>query len=559
MKNVIKILLLFIYLLPQAVLAQDRLPVRVAQFKVNGPEASRYLGGAAQDAIVGALLQKGWGAQTLPKTIDPEKLKSVNQGGKLTGILVTGRINVVGNTYRVFLKWIDHQGRVGQEYLQVANLDDLLPKLETFAAQTLQAPPVAVTKKEEKKIEKSRFEREILPPPPPPPEPAPPPPAVAAEVEPPAPKPTKVAKPKPQKTPKKKPEKSRLSKARKKDDSQVNLRDYDFVSARLPFEVRSLAYGDVNGDGKKEVLLTSQRKLYLYSFDQGQMDLMAEFPGAALDYFVKVDLWKQEGQSPIIVLTNLRKSSASSKLLKLEGGQLVPIVEKIPYMLRVVKDHGVSHLMGATYNATSELGGQAIVRLKIEGDRVKNAGRIKLPWGSHLYNYAWVKDSQGNPEDIVVLSKLGKLRYYRKEEKKYKKAWTSRGTYGGSGNYMPVQIKNYFNEVTGSYYSVPVGVTSYQRAGIPEVVVVKNNSLVKNVIGRVPIISSGQIFRLSYDDMGFVEAWASKKVDGSIQDYLVTSGTEGQTQLMAAVRLRDPGLFGEIGRNDSVILLYNLN
>jgi hypothetical protein len=58
--------------------------------------------------------------------------------------------------------------------------------------------------------------------------------------------------------------------------------------------------------------------------------------------------------------------------------------------------------------------------------------------------------------------------------------------------------------------------------------------------------------------LGFVEAWASKKVDGSIQDYLITD-IDGQAQLMAAVRLRDPGLLGDVGRKDSVLLLYNLN
>lgn len=538
MKRLNYFLLFIITLAPAPLWAQERLPTMVAKFSVNGPPETAYLGSAAQDAIVGALLQKGWDAQSLPKIIDPEKLKNTKQGGKTTGLLVTGRINVVGQTYRVYLKWVDAQGQISQKYLQVASINDLLPRLETFANQQLNAPPVAVTQKEEKKVEKSAFEREIVPPTPPqpvanipktestPPKPAQP---VAKTV---APQP--IAK------------------------KTIKYRDYDFVSKRLPFEVRSIAYGDVTGDGRKEVLLTSQRKVFIYSFNQGEMELLAEYPGKQLDYFVRVDLLGGGGNSPLVVLTNLRKNQASSKLLKYQGGKLIPVAENIPFMLRVVDHQGQPQLVGAQYNAESEEGGQAIFQLALQGSKVKNVGKIQLPWNSHLYNYDWIRDPKGNPNDVVLLSPQGKLRYYRMRENKYEKAWTSRGSYGGSGNYVPVKIKNFFNEVVGSYYSVPVGVTAFQMGDTPEIVVVKNDSALKNVVGRVPVISDGQIYRFTYDELGFVEAWVSKKVDGSIQDYLVTH-TEGQPQLMAAVRLRDPGLLGDIGRQDSVILLYNLN
>ncbi|MDX1387023.1 MAG: hypothetical protein R3257_05490, partial [bacterium] len=516
-------------------MAQERLPTMVAKFSVNGPPESAYLGAAAQDAIVGALLQKGWNAQSLPKEIDPEKLKAAKQGGKLTGLLVTGRINVVGQTYRVFLKWVDSQGRFGQQYLQVGSINELLPQLESFASRQLEAPSVAVTQKEEKQIEKSTFEREIVPPPPPQPV------AELPKSEPAKQEPVKVKAPPPE--PKR--EKSQLTAKR-----TIKYRDYDFVSKRLPFEVRSIAYGDLNGDGHKEVVLTSQRKVYVYSFTQGEMQLLAEFPGQQLDYFVKVDLWSSPSGATLIVLTNLRKDRASSKLLKYQGGQLTAVAENIPFMLRVMDREGQSQLVGSIYHAESEAGGQAIFQLALQGSKVKNIGKIKLPWNSHLYNYDWVRDPKGNPKDVVLLSPQGKLRYYRMRDEKYKKAWTSRGKFGGSGNYVPVKIKNFFNEVVGSYYAIPVGVTAFKMGETPEIVVVKNDSTVKDVVGRVPIISDGQIFRFTYDELGFVEAWASKKVDGSIQDYLVTR-TDGQPQLMAAVRLRDPGLLGDIGRHDS--------
>jgi hypothetical protein len=278
-----------------------------------------------------------------------------------------------------------------------------------------------------------------------------------------------------------------------------------------------------------------------------------------LDYFVKVDLLSSTPQGPLVVLTNLKKDRASSKLLKYAGGGFQPVVENIPHMLRVLRHQGGEQLLGANYRAGTQLGKQAIFPLELQGNKLKAGDRINLPFGAHLYSYDLVSGTGESGKDVVVLSPEGKLRLYQHEAKdKYKKAWTSRESYGGTGNYVPVEVKDFFNEVVSDFYPIPVNVTSYEESGRPEVVVVKNSSLVKDVIGRVPIISHGQFFRLTYDQLGFVEAWASKKVDGSIQDYLVTSA-DGSPQLMAAVRLRDPGLFGEMGRNDSVVLLYDLN
>jgi len=60
---------------------------------------------------------------------------------------------------------------------------------------------------------------------------------------------------------------------------------------------------------------------------------------------------------------------------------------------------------------------------------------------------------------------------------------------------------------------------------------------------------------MKWDEMGFVETWRSKKVDGSIQDYLVTTGPHGP-RLFVAVHLRGDGLFTK--HPQSVLLIYDL-
>ena len=535
--------------------------IGVARFQVNGPESAQYLSLAARDAVVGALIQKNQTVEGLAKVIDPEGLSNTRQGGKNLQRLVTGRINAVGNQYRILLRWIDGSGATGQEYLQVDRLEDLLPKLESFAQLQL---PLAVRPAQPAVVAAPTVA-------PAPVKPAAPTPISAA----PAPAPEPVAEIKPAK--KEKPAKSVIPPAepvvkeepptekkraiareeKKNQGREVPLRDYDYVSKRLPFEVRSLSYGDVDGDGQKDVLLTSQNSLYLYSFINRQLELVAEYPGAKLDYFVKVDLLSRPGEKSLVVLTNLRGDRASSKILRYQGKGFVPVIENIPFQMRVVQRGGSDVLIGSTYSANATKAANNIFRLEVVGDEVRVGEKLDLPWGTNLYSYDWLAEQGG--EDVVKLTSDGKVQLFvKKDSKDYKKAWTSPENYGGTGNWVPVEVHDLFNEVVSDYYPIPVGVFAHNVGGKPEIVVVKNDSLVKNIIGRIPIIKDGQIFRLTFDELGFIEAWASKKIDGSVQDYLVTN-VDGQTQLMAAVRLRDPGLLGDVGRKDSVLLLYNLD
>jgi hypothetical protein len=358
---------------------------------------------------VGALIQKNQSVEALSKVMDPEKLEDPRQGGKNLTRLVTGRINVVGNQYRVLLKWVDADGGSDQEYLQAERLEDLLPKLEGFAQQQL---PLSV-----------RTAQPSAPAPPPAVTPVPGPAPVKVSTPPPAPppqQPEKIeAKIKEEKSvippaePVVREEPVKVSKKEeKKAGREIPLRDYDFVSKRLPFEVRSLSYGDADGDGIKDVLLTSQNSLYLYSFQNRQLELVGEYPGAKLDYFVKVDLFQKPGDKPWVVLTNLREDYAASKLLRYESGKFKPVIDNIPFQMRVVRRSEGDQLIGTPYSAQSTRAAHNIFQLEIVGNQVKAMGKVDLPWGTHLYAYDWVSD--GGREDVVKLTNDGKLQLYAK-------------------------------------------------------------------------------------------------------------------------------------------------
>lgn len=548
LKKPLKILFLcLVGLVPAVALAQGA-SVGVAAFSVNGPKDQQYLSGAAQDAVMGALIKKGVAARPVAQSLDPDKLKDVSQGRGQDALLVAGRINIVGQTYRVLLKWVDAAGQVSQDYLEVPDVNQLLPRLEAFAASRLQAPvavsaapPAAAPKAAPAPAAKAERPPKVFLP-----EPAPVPAPVPAA--------SKEEKKREEKTAKREKVEPRPSAKVAPAEAQS---DYASVSQRLPFEVRALAYGDADGDGNPEVLLTGQSDLYVYRLNGSDLQEVARYPGKKLDHFVKVDLMPDPaGGNPWIVLTNLRGSLAAGKILRLQGSSLIPVIEDIPYQLRVVRQGGTVRLLGQPYRGDS--GRYPTYELKIVGNKIEPGEKLSIPTEIGLYNFDFLPGGSGDGFALAGLTPSGKLKLFKEEGGKYKAAWSSRESYGGSANDVPVEVKDAFNEVVADYYVVPVRLQALDGAPVPELVVAKNDALLKDIIGRKPVIADGRMVKLKWDPLGMQEAWSSKKVDGSILDYLVTSGP-GARKLMVAVRMRDQGFFEGIGRKDSVLLVYDLN
>lgn len=551
----IQILLFSLTLAPFAA-AQSS--IGVGAFSVNGPKDQAYLSGAAQDAVVGALIKRGIQARSVGQTLDPDKLKSTAQGKGDDGLLVAGRINIVGSTYRVLLKWVDSSGRVSQDYLEVASENQLLPSLESFAASRLQAPlsaPVPVVA-EAPVPAKSKAEK-AAPIPAPIPAPVPvakplPEKVFKAEAEPaPAPQPAKVAE-------KPAPRREVEPKISNKVEPSTNTTDYSTVSQRLPYEVRALAHADVDGDGQPEILLTDQSDLYIYRQNGGDLQELARYAGKKLDHFVKVDVMASpQGGKPWIVLTNLRGNLAASKILALEGNTIRAIQEDIDYQLRVVRKNGSEKLYGQAYRGDNSR--YPVYEMKQAGTKFETGEKLDIPTELGLYAFDYIDPVLNNGFTLAGLTPSGKVKLFKEEGGKYKGTWTSRENYGGSANDVGVKVKDSFNEVVADYYIVPVRLQALQGTNGPQLVVAKNDALLKDIIGRKPVISDGRMVRLKWDPLGMEEAWSSKKVDGSILDYLVTSGSAG-SKLLVAVRMRDQGFFEGAGkRKDSVLLVYDWN
>ena len=91
-------------------------------------------------------------------------------------------------------------------------------------------------------------------------------------------------------------------------------------SQPFPFYIKGMAVGDVDGDGRNEVVLISERKLHIYRWD-GEFKRVWEKEGGRLDSYLAVDVadMDKDGKAEIFV-TNIQGDRLASFVVAFKDG-----------------------------------------------------------------------------------------------------------------------------------------------------------------------------------------------------------------------------------------------
>lgn len=127
-----------------------------------------------------------------------------------------------------------------------------------------------------------------------------------------------------------------VSKSETDSDSKKPGSERVWRSQELSLLAIGLGVGDVDGDGKNEIVVAGPSTIYLYKFSENNLALVTEYSAGSLE-IKAIDVAKiaKTGNARIYV-TAQNRGSLASFALEYKGGTLVPAIDGVGYFLRVI-------------------------------------------------------------------------------------------------------------------------------------------------------------------------------------------------------------------------------
>jgi len=350
-------------------------------------------------------------------------------------------------------------------------------------------------------------------------------------------------------------------------------RSQDFQGGILGMDL-----GDVDGDGKAEAVAIQMRKLTVYKKENQGLRPVATFEGTAVDRFVwvsVVDLY-HEGKA-YIFLTNLRTRNSSQPLgdtardpidqgqdvssyvLSVSGGKIKVVADGLPYFLNAVHfgPRGkvlIGQKQGDKYQGAFTEG---IFEMQLRGNSLVPGPAVSAPKQVNVFNFAKADIKNDRLDSIIMMDNSHQLRILSTSGEQI---WRGRGIWGATTNSFEAKVEDRrWNMVDLFAIPSPILIADVRNNGIPEIVLNRNTTSFDQWLpNSMKVFDRGEIVSLSWDNMGLIENWKTRELDGQVTSLRIgdLDGSGRQQLVISMVYAKD---LLKLDDARSVIFSYDLN
>ena len=337
-------------------------------------------------------------------------------------------------------------------------------------------------------------------------------------------------------------------------------------SQMMKYECYGSEIADIDGDGKNEVLMLTDKMLYAYKWKgANRLEQIAEhlLPSAMSPVLVRY--FKDSERKGYIIVSghDQNQRDASSLVLQFSNGKFQTVVKNIDRYLNVMAVPPLYNkiLIGQDADRSSTVSGR-IYEVQIMGNKVVRRGNIdNMPKGATLFNCVWLPaDSAKTGDHSVMVTDLETLAL---SDIKGQRLASTEDAYCSTSVYI-VGDRGIGNLSTDPddkvFYYVPMRMLTadLDRDGRHELIVSKPVTSAGKLFSNYRTYPQGEVHALLWDGMGLDLLWKTRRIKGTICDInLADANNDGTLDLVVTVNAYG-GLSNGL-KTRSAVYLYPLN
>ncbi len=326
---------------------------------------------------------------------------------------------------------------------------------------------------------------------------------------------------------------------------------------RFKLEIRGLDVGDLDGDGKNEMVLIDKTTVYVYKWEKRGPYLFKEVKGSWSPDYIYVTVADLDGNGKAeIYVANLTATNAGSFALEWSGNEFKEIIPRQTWLIRATDLPGKGRvLLGQRRDPEGKYLG-AVNILKRQGDNLVSTEVLNLPRFSNVFNFIKCDLSGKGSVSTVLLGPYEHLQVYSASGERL---WKSDDYFGGSLCYMSwmdPQRNTMAATAVRIFIPSPIFTTDVDGDGKNEVMVCQNHSKTGRLFDDFRWFGSGRVHFLDWDEAGLVSKFTSQKLSGTIVGYQVADVDNDSLKELVVANVTSESYF--IGFPKSRLVVYDL-
>lgn len=326
---------------------------------------------------------------------------------------------------------------------------------------------------------------------------------------------------------------------------------------RYKLEIRGIEAGDVDGDGKAELVMIDKDTIVVYKWTKNRLVQFKEIKGTWSPNFIYVSVADLNGNGvDEIYVSNLTATNASTYVLEWDGSNFKETAKRESWLIRVVDLPGRGETLLGQKRATSGKYVGDVYVLKREGNGFVATEALKLPAKGNVFNFVQ-SDLEGKGaisttlldayEHLVVCSQEGEV------------LWKSDDYFGGSlayMDYLDVNVNRMVQTPIRVFIPSPIFLHDINGDGKKEIVICENHSKVARIFGDMRWFGSGKVHFMDWDGASLVSKWVTPKLSGTTVGYKVADLDNDSLPELIVATVTSESYF--LGFPQSRLVVYDL-